>query len=184
MSEIKCSYTRLAEIDSLVPNPRNTNKHPTDQIMALSKIISARGFRHPIIVSKRSGFIIAGHGRLEAAKMLGLKQVPIDEQIFENEADEYMFLEADNQIAKYAEFDESKMMDNLKELNIDLQTFDFGDLGLLDFNFNIEPEKPIKEEKSKDGEQKYCLQIEFPNDMEMMDIHDDLLSRGYIVKVM
>lgn len=131
--EIKCSYSELKDIVSLTPNPRNTNNHPENQIKLLSKIIKARGFRHPIIVSKRSGFIVAGHGRVEAAKLLGLQEVPVDLQDFENEADEYAFLEADNHIARYAEFDKGKFLENIKELNYNPYDFDFKEFGLLDF---------------------------------------------------
>ena len=138
--EIKCTYSEIRDIDKCVENPRNSNKHSTKQIAALAKIIKARGFRHPIVISKRSQFIVAGHGRLEAARLLGMEKVPVDVQDFESEADEYAFLESDNHIARYAEFDQDKMIENLKDLEIDLETFVFEDLGLLDFQIpSFEP---------------------------------------------
>jgi len=130
---IKCSYTDLVDLVNLVPHPKNSNKHPDKQIDVLAKIIKARGMRHPIIISKRSGFITAGHGRLMALKKLGVEQAPVDYQDFENEADEIFFLEADNHIAEFADHDKSMMLDNLKDLDIDLDDFDFEELGLIDF---------------------------------------------------
>lgn len=63
--KIKCTYSELIDLTELVPHPRNTNKHPEKQIEVLAKLIKNRGMRHPIIVSKRSGFIVAGHGRVD-----------------------------------------------------------------------------------------------------------------------
>ena len=59
-----------------------------------------QGWRHPITVSKQSGYIVAGHGRLAAAQSLGWAKAPVDMQDFENEADEFAHLIADNKIAE------------------------------------------------------------------------------------
>jgi len=146
--QIKCSYTDLVDLVNLVPHPKNSNNHPEKQIEVLAKIIKARGMRHPIIVSKRSGFIIAGHGRLMALKLLGVEKAPIDYQDFENEADEIMFLEADNHIAEFAEHDKDKMLENLKDLDIDLAEFDFEEVGLIEFEL---PEVEIIPEGDEDA---------------------------------
>jgi len=83
-------------------------------------------------VSERSGFIISGHGRLEAAKMLNVEQVPVDLQAFENEADEYAHLIADNRIAELAETDRGELADLIRELDgeIDLDLTGFDDPSL------------------------------------------------------
>ena len=93
---IHCAHDRLADIASLIPNPRNPNKHGDKQIALLAKIIRHQGWRAPVVVSKRSGFIVAGHGRLEAAKLLQVQTVPVNDQEFETEADEWAHLVADN----------------------------------------------------------------------------------------
>jgi len=112
----------------LIPHPRNPNKHDDKQIALLAKIIRGQGWRNPIVVSERSGFIISGHGRLEAAKMLNVEQVPVDLQAFENEADEYAHLIADNRIAELAETDRGELADLIRELDgeidLDLTGFD------------------------------------------------------------
>ena len=182
--EIKCSYTDLVDIIDMVPHPRNSNKHPEKQIEVLSKIITNRGMRHPVIVSKKSGFIVAGHGRLEALKKLGAEKVPVDYQDFENEADEIFFLEADNRIAEFAEHDKNMMLDNLKDLDIDLEEFDFEEIGIIDFNFDNLDSVDEKDNGLEEKPKEFKIEVQFPNDMEMMDIHDDLMSRGYIVKVL
>ena len=70
---VYCAHDKIVDTDSLVGNPRNPNKHPKEQITALAKIIKCQGWRHPIVVSNRSGFVVKGHGRLLAAKEIGAK---------------------------------------------------------------------------------------------------------------
>lgn len=69
MADIEAKEIKLVPIDKLKPNPLNRNSHPKNQIKRLEKIIKAQGFRSPIVVSNRSGLIVAGHGRLQAAKI-------------------------------------------------------------------------------------------------------------------
>jgi hypothetical protein len=130
--EIKCAFKEMVPIVKLVEHPRNPNKHPDKQVQMLAKIIKYHGWRHPIIVSKRSGFIVAGHGRLMAARELGLENVPVDYQDFESEAAEFQFLVADNKIAELAESDDLKMIEEIKDLG--LQDLNFELLGLEDFS--------------------------------------------------
>ena len=121
----RCKYTRLAPIGEVVPNPRNPNTHPEEQIDMLAKIMEFQGWRLPIVVSKRSGFIVRGHGRLLAAQRLGLKKVPIDEQDYENEAQEWADLIADNRIAELAETDRATLKDVLEQLDTGEIDLDF-----------------------------------------------------------
>ena len=125
--EVWCSFDELVSVDSLNPNPKNPNKHPDSQIELLSKNIKYLGWRHPITVSKRSGFIVAGHGRLIAAKELGVQIVPVDYQDFNSDADEMAVLVADNRLAELSETSEEDLKNILSELDgkieIDLTGF-------------------------------------------------------------
>lgn len=113
---VYCSFAELCDVVSLIPNPRNPNKHPDKQVAMLAKIIRHQGWRAPIVVSKRSGFVVTGHGRLEAAKLLQVEKVPVDRQDFATEADEWAHLIADNRIAELAEADQGELAALLKEL--------------------------------------------------------------------
>lgn len=117
--KINCAYDELVDVSKLVPNPKNNNKHPKEQIERLAKIIDFQGQRTPIVVSNRSGFIVKGHGRLEAIKMLGWEKCAVDYQDYDNEAQEYADMIADNQIATWAEFDTQMVIDELPNLDID-----------------------------------------------------------------
>ncbi|MCC8177240.1 MAG: ParB N-terminal domain-containing protein, partial [Bacteroidales bacterium] len=75
-----CAHDAIVDAATLVPNPKNPNTHPDSQIQLLGRIICQTGWRQPITVSKRSGFIVKGHGRLSAALLEGMEQVPVDYQ--------------------------------------------------------------------------------------------------------
>jgi len=139
--KIECAYDELVDVEKLVPHPLNPNKHGEKQIKMLGKILEFQGWRSPITVSNRSGYIVAGHGRLEAAKMNGYDSVPVDKQDFENEAAEYAHIIADNKIASLAEHDDALMIETIKDL--ELEEMDFELLGLDDFEFKIEEIKDI-----------------------------------------
>ncbi len=126
---VNCAFDKLVPLEKLVPNPRNPNQHPQSQVALLAKVIVHQGWRAPIVVSTRSGFIVAGHGRYEAAKALGLWAVPVDYQHFATEADEWAHLIADNRLAELAEADEAALKALLGELqgtdlDMDLSGFD------------------------------------------------------------
>lgn len=117
MPAILCAHTKLVPIESLKRHPRNPNTHPDSQIKLLANIIAKSGFRSPIVVSNRSGFITKGHGRLDAALLLGMKFVPIDFQDYESDEAEMADMVADNQIASLAEMDRAVLKDILQELD-------------------------------------------------------------------
>ena len=61
-----CAHDAIVPLKDLRPNPKNPNQHPPEQIKLLASIIRATGWRAPITVSKRSGLVTKGHGRLMA----------------------------------------------------------------------------------------------------------------------
>lgn len=126
--QVFCSHTEMRDPASLVEHPRNYNTHPAEQIRLLAKIIKHQGWRNPITVSKRSGYVVKGHGRLAAALQLGCSEVPVDVQEYKDEASEYADMIADNRIAELAEADQ----DVLKGLLTD-DVFEGFDLDLTGF---------------------------------------------------
>ena len=117
--EVWCGFDKLVAVEDLQPNPRNPNTHPARQIELLGKNIRYFGWRHPITVSNLSGLIVAGHGRLAAAKHLGLQLVPVDFQDFNSEADEMAVLVADNRLAELASIDLNSLESVVNELKVD-----------------------------------------------------------------
>lgn len=114
---VYCAHDEIVDVATLVPNPKNPNTHPDSQIQLLGRIIKQTGWRQPITVSKRSGFIVKGHGRLAAALLEGVKEVPVDFQNYATEAEEYADLVADNRIAKLAEIDQKMLADIFADID-------------------------------------------------------------------
>lgn len=138
--KVHCPHDRLVSVRELKPHPKNRNQHPKDQIERLAKILEYQGWRYPIKVSNLSGLITSGHGRLEAAKHLGLKEVPVSFQDYTDEAQEYADLQADNAIASWSELDLSAINSDIGDLGPDF------DIDLLGINgFVIESADKIKE---------------------------------------
>jgi ParB-like chromosome segregation protein Spo0J len=113
---VHCAYDELVELGELTPNPYNPNTHPPEQITLLAKIIIKTGWRCPVTVSRRSGLMVRGHGRLLAAQAAGMTVAPVDYQDYQSEEEERADLVADNRIPELAELDPMKLGDNLRFL--------------------------------------------------------------------
>jgi DNA modification methylase len=106
--------------DTLVPDPRNARRHPAKQIAKLASSIRAHGFCNPIIIDENNQ-LIAGHGRLEAVKVLGLTSVPCIRLTHLSAAQKTALALADNKLGDLSDFDGKK----LKALLLDLTGADF-----------------------------------------------------------
>lgn len=116
---VYCSHDQIVPIGEVKPNPKNPNQHPEDQIELLAKIIKTQGWRAPITVSTLSGLVVRGHGRLMAAKHLGLEFVPVDFQHYKSNDAELADLLADNKIAELAEIDSKMLAEVFKDIDPD-----------------------------------------------------------------
>ncbi len=132
--KVHCLFDKMVSVHELKPHPKNMNKHPQEQIERLAKILEYQGFRYPIKVSKQSGFITSGHGRLEAAKLLKATHVPVNYQGYVDEAQEYADIVADNAIASWSDLDLAAINHEL----LSLPDFDLDLLGIEDFKI-VEP---------------------------------------------
>jgi hypothetical protein len=158
--EIKSKEISIVDVSKIVPNPKNPNKHPKEQLERLSSIIEFQGFRQPLIISKRSGFLVAGHGRLEYAKLKGITQLPVMYQDFESEAQEYAFCVSDNEIARWAQTDLAMVNQDMLDLGPD---FDVDMLGIKDFVIDLNEFKIDNEESAKKEElDKYSKKVSSP----------------------
>lgn len=121
--KVHCAHSEMMGIERVIPNPKNPNTHDKKQIALLAKIIQAQGWRAPITISKRSGFIVRGHGRLAAAISLGLEKVPVDIQDYASDAEEWADLIADNRLAELSRIDKDVLGQLLSELDSDMGEF-------------------------------------------------------------
>lgn len=108
---------------ALTPHPNNARKHSRTQIRAIAKSIEVFGFTAPILVNK-DRYILAGHGRHQAAKLLDLNSVPVIflDDLTDGQAKAYML--ADNKLTDRSTWDDAKVAAQLKELTELVLDFD------------------------------------------------------------
>lgn len=104
-------------IDKLKPYSKNAKKHPKNQVEQIANSIKEFGFNQPVVVDKNNE-IIVGHGRIEAAKLLGLKEVPVLKLENLTEAQIKAYRLADNKLNE-SDWEMKLVIDELKELNAD-----------------------------------------------------------------
>jgi DNA modification methylase len=110
-------------VQLLKPYPRNARRHSKAQIEQIAASIKRFGFANPVLISG-DGEIVAGHGRVCAAKLLGIETVPVVRLTHLSEAERRAYVIADNKLALNAGWDREM-------LAIELQ-------GLIDLDFEIE----------------------------------------------
>ena len=119
----------LFDIDSLIPSARNARTHSEAQIAEIASSIAAFGFIVPVLVDPEGG-IIAGHGRVLAARKLDLQKVPVIVATHLTETEKRAYAIADNKIALNAGWDEQLLkveIEALKDNGVDLETLGFSE---------------------------------------------------------
>lgn len=142
---------KIMGIENIHPYEKNAKKHSKKQVEQVAASIKEFGFNQPIVVDK-NGVIIVGHGRFEAAKLLGLAEVPtITVDLTDEQAKAYRL--ADNKLNE-SDWDMELAVNELKELSDDMQKLTGFELDLLiepDEKDDVVPETP-EEPKSKLGD--------------------------------
>ena len=121
------------DIESLIPYARNARTHSDEQIAQIAASMKEWGWTNPVLVDEE-GMIIAGHGRVMAARKLGLTEVPVMVAVGWTEAQKRAYVLADNQLALNAGWDMSVLtneLQGLKEWEFDLSLLGFNDLDSL-----------------------------------------------------
>src|SRR5580698_4337120 len=108
-------HIELWLIDRLIPFTRNPRTHSDEQIAQIAASIREFGFNNPILVDTKAG-IIAGHGRLLAARKLGLAEMPVIVLDHLSESQKRAYIIADNQLAENAGWDEYALRSELAAL--------------------------------------------------------------------
>ena len=146
---------KLVDIEKLVPYVNNARTHSSDQINKLRSSIREFGFINPVIIDKDYG-VIAGHGRIMAAKEEGIKEVPCVFADHLNEAQKKAYILADNRMALDAGWDEELLRVEIESLedygfNVELTGFSTEELSSL-FDLGVEAEEDdfdVEEELKK-----------------------------------
>ena len=119
----------LKSVSELIPYAKNSRTHSETQVTQIANSIIEFGFTNPVLIDGNKG-IIAGHGRLMAAKKLNLSQVPVVILDHLSEAQKRAYIIADNKLAENAGWNEEILageLADLKEENFDLDLIGFED---------------------------------------------------------
>lgn len=127
-SVVENPHITLRAPSDLKAHPNNARRHSRTQIKAIAKSIDAFGFNAPILVDG-DGNVLAGHGRLEAAKLLGRAQIPVIFLYHLSEAEAKAYMLADNKLTDRSSWDDTTLAVQLKELSDLVLSFDIDATG-------------------------------------------------------
>jgi ParB-like chromosome segregation protein Spo0J len=143
-------------VEQLIPYVRNARTHSEDQIAQIAASIAEFGFVNPVLIGA-DDVIVAGHGRVLAAKRLGLADVPVIVLDHLSEAQRRALVIADNKLAENAGWDEPMLRAELSALqderyDLDLLGFAEDELGRLLDSMNADVAGAEAQEAAPDGE--------------------------------
>src|SRR5277367_4539783 len=121
-AQIPIPRTETIALENLIPNPRNARTHSKRQIKLIAGSLKAFGFINPVLVDE-SGMIIAGHGRVAAAKLIGMTHVPVLRINHLSDDEKRAYVLADNQLAARAGWEPDILaieLQHLTEIAVDL----------------------------------------------------------------
>src|SRR3972149_2662604 len=165
------SQVRLWPTDRLVPYARNPRPHSEEQVVQIAASIAEFGFTNPILVDTKAG-IIAGHGRLLAARKLGLAEVPVIVLDHLSETQRRAYCIADNRLALGGGWDDELLAAELSELEregVDLGLTGFSDAeleALLAEERGVEPAETAEEIPETPA-----VAVSQPGDLWLIDAH-------------
>ena len=178
-------------LNRLVPYERNARTHSAEQVAQIAASIQEFGFTNPLLVDGADG-ILAGHGRLAAAKDMGLAEVPVIVLDHLSAAQRRAYVLADNQLALNAGWDTELLQSEVMALN--LADFDLSLLGFDDDRIAelLDPEGIDREEgpptgaddPGKEYQQKYAVAVECTDEAEQETVYEKLNGEGYACRLL
>jgi ParB-like chromosome segregation protein Spo0J len=175
---------------SLLENPKNCRQHSPEQVGKLAGLFTEFGFVGSLWADENME-LISGHGRLLAAKMLNMTEVPVTVVSHLTKAQKRALALADNRIALESTWDNNKLALELAELakldDVELGTTAFtaqeianllASVGLGDDGQDVEPEPPRKEAAGA-GLRRYVVEITCEDEFEQENIFNECESRGW-----
>lgn len=169
-------------IEALIPYANNARTHSEQQIDLIAASIKEFGWTNPVLVDGDNG-VIAGHGRILAARKMGQTSIPCLELSSLSEAQKRAYVITDNKIALNADWDDDILRSELKELvqsdfDVSLLGFDSKELNDLLEDFHYKDDSPAAVD-----EKKYLLMIEYDNEVALERAYNDANAKGLRCKI-
>lgn len=171
------------DIENLIPYARNSRTHSDSQVAQIAASIKEFGFTNPVLIDEDGG-IIAGHGRVMAARKLGLDSVPAIRLGYLTEAQKRAYVIADNKLALNAGWDDEMLkleIQELADLEFDLKLLGFDDIELAKLFDQLEDEE--KELKEESYSEVFNVIVECADESEQEKVFNRLDSEGYKCRV-
>ena len=111
---------KIAQVADLIPYAMNSRTHSEEQVAQIAASIREFGFTNPVLIDEANN-LIAGHGRVLAARKLNLDQVPAVVVTGLDENRRRALVIADNKLALNAEWDQEKLVVELQSMSVDMQ---------------------------------------------------------------
>lgn len=167
---------KKASVADLIPYARNSRTHSDEQVTQIASSIKEFGFTNPVLIDGQGG-IIAGHGRVMAAKKLGITEVPCIELSHLTDAQRRAYVIADNKLALNAGWDDEMLRVEFQELqdlgfDVELTGFSMDEINALQFDSDCETEMPAL----RDGDKEPYQQKTFTLHDEQACIVDDAIT--------
>lgn len=170
------------KVDALIPYARNARTHSDEQVAQIAASIKEWGWTTPVLVDEDGG-IIAGHGRIMAARKLGIDEVPVMVAAGWSEAQKRAYVLADNKLALNSDWDTlllNEELAELKELNFDAELTGFTETeleGLANSAINSD-EQNEGDGSHLVGDERFLLQIEYANENDLAEAYEKALGEG------
>ena len=172
------------KVSDLIPYVNNSRIHSEEQVIQICSSIKEFGFTNPVLIDEENG-IIAGHGRLMAAKKLKLKTVPCIVLAGLSEAQKKAYVIADNSIALNASWNMevlSREVEALQAEDFDLNLLGFDD----DFMVTLFDDPAPEPEQKPNGEEYhevFNILVECDDENHQQKIYDELTQKGLKCRV-
>jgi ParB-like chromosome segregation protein Spo0J len=175
---------KTAKVDDLIPYARNSRTHSPEQVDKIAASIREFGFLNPVIVDGQNG-IVAGHGRIMAAKKLGMDEVPTVEASHLTEAQKRAYIIADNRLALDAGWDDEVLrleLHALDEASFDLSLtgFDAEELSKAMFDDPVSDKADDKDLEL--GDLRYQVVVSCNDEDHQGHVMSQLEAEGYVCR--
>lgn len=175
----------MLKTGSLKPYPKNSRTHSAEQIAQIVASISEFGWTNPILIDKKNG-IIAGHGRWEAAKSMGMDEVPcVRLNMTAKQARAYVI--GDNKLAELAGWDEGILKEELAallDMNFDVSLIGFDDEAVTGLLNERGEETTSSGSDAGDLTQVYIVELHLTTEHEQQKFYEEMNERGVKCRIL
>jgi ParB-like chromosome segregation protein Spo0J len=172
---------KVALVADLIPYALNSREHSDDQVAQIAASIRAFGFTNPVLIDEANN-LIAGHGRVMAARKLGMTEVPAIVVTGMDERKRRALIIADNKLALNASWDMEALLVEVRDLGGEFgELMGFSDDELLSM---FEPASDEKIPEQQDLKATFEVAVECSDETEQETVFNLLMEKGYKCRIL